>query len=185
MAIKRKIKYKNYTTYFINPLFFSSYIFANHYEIIDFAKGYLKADTTIYPKFALPINIYFVIDPSNQPATTTTLANSLYGMMSYTKNGSTDPNEDIYSGYGVNFSSKKYAHPDWKDSYDLVIFGVDMSDSKHAENKKNSILVTGKNDLKINNTTIQPEAELKKNCFQGCVLGVHYNDVTDSLSLKG
>ena len=133
----------------------------------------------------MPINIYFVIDPSNQPATTTTLANSLYGMMSYTKNGSTDPNEDIYSGYGVNFSSKKYAHPDWKDSYDLVIFGVDMSDSKHAENKKNSILVTGKNDLKINNTTIQPEAELKKNCFQGCVLGVHYNDVTDSLSLKG
>ena len=48
---------------------------------------------------------------------------------------------------------------DGEDSYDLVVFGVDMSDSKHVENKKNTILVLGKNALKINNTTIQPEAE--------------------------
>ena len=51
-----------------------------------------------------------------------------------------------------------------------------MSDSKYAENKKNSILVLGKNALKINNTTIQPEAELKTNCCkQCCVLSIHYN----------
>ena len=43
----------------------------------------------------------------------------------------------------------------------------------------------GKNDMKINNTTIQPEAELKTNCFPGCATSVHCNYVTDSFSLKG
>ena len=101
--------------------------FLNHYEIIGFAKGYLKTDTTIYPKLTLQINIYFVIISSDPPSTTIALANSLYGMMSYTKKGKTDPDEYRYSGYGVSFGSK--LHSDGKDSYDLVIFGVDMSDS--------------------------------------------------------
>ena len=74
--------------------------------------------------------------------------------MSYTKSEKTDPNEHTYSGYGVSFSSKKYKHSNGKDCYHLVIFSVDMSDSKHAENKKNNILVLGKNALKINKTTI-------------------------------
>ena len=56
--------------------------------------------------------------------------------MSYTKNGKTNPNEYTYSGYGVSFSSKKDTHSDGKDCYNLVVFGVDTSDSKHAENKK-------------------------------------------------
>ena len=38
----------------------------------------------------------------------------------------------------------------------------------------------GKNTLKINNTTIQPEAELKTNCCKGrCLLSIHYNFVTN------
>ena len=78
--------------------------------------------------------------------------------MCYTKNGKTDLNDYTYSGCGVSFSSKKYTHSHGEDCCDLVIFGVDTSDSKHAENKKNSILVLGKNALNINNTTIQPEA---------------------------
>ena len=56
--------------------------------------------------------------------------------MSYTKNGKANPNEYTYSGYGVSFSSKKDTHSDGKDCYNLVVFGVDTSDSKHAENKK-------------------------------------------------
>ena len=62
-----------------------------------------------------------------------------------------------------------------------MIFGVNMSDSKHAENKKKeSILVLGKNALKINNTNIQPEAELKTNCCKKCcVLSIHYNFITN------
>ena len=71
--------------------------------------------------------------------------------MSYTKTGKTDPNEYTYSVYGVSFSSKKYTHSNGEDCYDFV---VDMSNSKRTENKKNNILVLGKNTLKINNTTI-------------------------------
>ena len=94
-------------------------------------------------------------------------------------------NEYTYSGYGVSFSSKKYTHSDGNTCYVLVIFVVDMSDSKHAENIKKSILVLVKNSLKINNTTIQPEAELKTNCFSPCVLSIHYNYVKSGLLLKG
>ena len=61
--------------------------------------------------------------------------------MSYTKIGKTDPNEYTNSGHGVTFSSKKYTNSDGRDAYDLVIFGVDMFDSKHVKNRKNSILI--------------------------------------------
>ena len=54
--------------------------------------------------------------------------------MYYTKNGTIDTNEYTHSGYGVTFCSKKYTHSDGKNSYDLIIFGVDMSDSKHTKN---------------------------------------------------
>ena len=81
-------------------------------------------------------------------------------------------------------AQKKYAVSDREDSYDLI-YGVDTSDSKHTENKNNNILVLGKNALKINNTTIQVEGELKTNCFPACVPSVDYNVVITGLSLKG
>ena len=84
------------------------------------SKTDLKTDTTIYPNLNPPVNIYFVfhLGPGT-PDTTITLANSLHGMISFTKNG-TDPNEYTYSGYGVSFSSKKYAHADGENAYDLI-----------------------------------------------------------------
>ena len=102
-----------------------------------FNGSYLKTDTTFIRRLNPPVSIYFIfkLTPDN-PDATITLANSIYGIMSYTKNGKKDPNEYTYSGYGVSFSSKKYTHSAGKDCYDLVIFGVNMSDSKHAENKK-------------------------------------------------
>ena len=141
----------------------------------------LKTDTTFIRRLNPPVSIYFIfkLTLGNLDATIS-FANSIYGMMSYTKNGKTDPNEYTYSGYGVSFSSKEYTHSDGKDCYDLVILGVDMSNSKHAENKKISILVLGKNALKINNTSIQQEAELETNCCKKiCVLSIHYDFITN------
>ena len=60
-------------THKFSPIIF----FANYHEIINFEGGYLKTDTTIYPKLYLPINIYFVFLSSDPPDTTITLANSL------------------------------------------------------------------------------------------------------------
>ena len=113
-------------------------------ESISFDGGYLKTDTTIYPALNLPIHIYFVVSLDVLDTTTTLdskicLANSIYGMMSYTKNGKTDPNEYTYSGHGVSFGSNKYTNSDGEDAYDLIIFGVDMSDSKHVEKKKKNL----------------------------------------------
>ena len=117
--------------------YFSTVIdFLNNYKVINFSNSCLKTDATIYPKFNLPINIYFVINASNPPSTTIDLANPLYGMMFYIKNGKQDLNKYPYSGCGVSFGSKKYAHSNGKDCYDRVIFGVDMSDSNDVENKK-------------------------------------------------
>ena len=85
----------------------------NYYisPLILFHGKYLKTDTIVYPKLSPLISIYldFNLVPGT-PDTTITLANSLYGMMSFTKNGKTDPNEYTYSGCGVSFSSKKYTH---------------------------------------------------------------------------
>ena len=65
----------------------------------------LKTNTTFTSNLSLPVSIYFIFQllPNNLD-TTITLASSLYGMISYTKNGKTNSNEYTYSGYGVSFS---------------------------------------------------------------------------------
>ena len=53
-----------------------------------------------------------------------------------------------------------------------------MSKSSHTKNKTNNILVLGKNFVKLINTTIQAEDELKTNCpapHKKIVLSLHYN----------
>ena len=99
-----KSKIKTTTPISLNHKLFPIIFSNNNYFVVNFDGGYLKTDTTTYPTLNLPINIYFVINPSDPPSTTTSLANSLYEMMSYTKNGKTHPNEYTYSGYGVSFS---------------------------------------------------------------------------------
>ena len=156
-------------------------ILVSYNPIIVFNKSYLKTDTTFVNKLNPLVSIYFILQliPNNLD-TTITLASSLFGMMSYTKNGNTNPNEYTYSDHGVSFSSKKYTHSDGKDCHDLIIFGVVTSDSNHAENMKNIILVLGKNTLKTKNTTIQTGVKLKTNCCKGkCVLSIHYNFVNN------
>ena len=61
-------------------------LFASYFPIIIFDGKYLKTDTTFYPKLNPPVNIYFDIKlTGGTPDTTITLANSLDGMMSFTK----------------------------------------------------------------------------------------------------
>ena len=85
--------------------------------------------------------------------------------------------------------SKTYLHKSYgKDARDLIIFGADLGDSSHAENKINNILVLGKNSVKLSNTTIQAEDELKTNCTifgQKFVLSLHYNGDDSYLFVNG
>ena len=67
-----------------------------------------------------------------------------------------DPDKYKYSGgIGIGFDSKgQYTHPD--EGYDKnIIFGADMTNSKHANNKTKDVLVLGRYLVqKINDTTI-------------------------------
>ena len=71
----------------------------------------------------------------------------------------------------------------------VIIFGVDMSFSKHANNKANNIYVMGKDYIqKINDTKIYTEKMYYRNFTDPSkkfVLSLHYNDNNSSLYVNG
>ena len=112
------------------------------------------------------VNIYIVykLDPITSRDTTFTIQNALFGAMQITKNA--DARKYNYKGYGICFDeSEEFTHVrkrgnfnDTTDGRNVIIFGVDMSFSKHANNKRNNIYVMCKDYIqKINDTTIYAE----------------------------
>ena len=98
-----------------------------------------------------------------------------------TKPGNTtDPDKYINSGYGLGFDiTGQFTHPQGRMVRNIIIFGVDSSNSAHATNKTRNILILEHGlTQKINNTTIYAEkiyspnfsAENKTFC-----LNLHYN----------
>ena len=71
----------------------------------------------------------------------------------------TDPDNYIYSGYGLGFDSTgEFTHPQSGMARNIIIFGVDSSNSAHATNKTQNILILGHGvTQKINNATIYAE----------------------------
>ena len=109
------------------------------------------------------INIYTVykLDPITSKDTTFTIQNALFGAMQITKNA--DTSKYNYKGYGICFDeSEEFTHirkrgnfSDTTDGRNVIIFGVDISFSKLANNKANNIYVMGKDYIqKINDTKI-------------------------------
>ena len=84
-----------------------------------------------------------------------------------------------YTGYGISFGAKLYLYKNsGKGASNLIILGINLSSCSHAENKKNSILVLGQGSVRINNTTIKAEDELKTKFTEQnkkCVLSLHDN----------
>ena len=99
------------------------------------------------------INIYNVyeLDPiASIRDTTFTIQNALFGAMQITKN--VDTSKFDYKGYGICFDeSEQFTHVRKEGNFNyttlarnVMIFGVDMSFSKQANNKANNIYVMGK-----------------------------------------
>ena len=98
------------------------------------------------------INIYIVykLDPITSKDTTFTTQNALFGAMQITKNA--DTSKYNYKAYGICFDkSEEFTHvrkrgnfSDTTDGRNVIIFEVDMSFSKDANNKANNIYVMGK-----------------------------------------
>ena len=133
------------------------------------------------------VNIYMVykLDPITSRDTTFTLQNALFEATQITKNA--DARKYNYKGCGICFDeSEEFTHVrkrgnfnDTTDGKNVIIFGVDMSFSKHANNKRNNIYVMGKDYVqKINDTTIYAEKMYYRNFTdpgKKLVLSLHYN----------
>ena len=144
------------------------------------------------------INIYIVykLDPiASIRDTTFTIQNVLFGAMQITKNADTSKYD--YKGYGICFDeSQQFTHVRKKGNFNdttlarnVIIFGVDMSFSKHANNKAINIYVMGKYYVqKTDDTTIYAEKMYYRNFTEPgkkFVLSLHYNGNDSYLFVNG
>ena len=143
------------------------------------------------------VNIYIVykLDPITSRDTTFTTQNALFGAMQITKNA--DTSKYNYKGYGIRFDeSKEFTHVrkrgnfnDTTSARNVIIFGVDMSFSKHANNKRNNIYIMGKDYVqRINDTTIYAEKMYYRNFTdpgKKFVLSLYYNGNNNYLYVNG
>ena len=94
-----------------------------------------------------------------------------------TKNADIDQYK--YSGYGIRFD--RTGEFSFGNGFDrnCIIFGADLTNSSHANNRKSSILVLGKYFTQgLNNTTIYAEQLYKINFTKNnkkFYLSLHYN----------
>ena len=74
------------------------------------------------------------------------LKNCLFGAIEAARpNNTKDPNNFIYSGWGIGFDhTGTFTHPEGGIARNVIIFGVDMAGSVRASNKTKDFLVLGK-----------------------------------------
>ena len=108
------------------------------------------------------IYIFYEISKNYNISSYPTLENCLFGAVSLTKNADIDQYK--YSGYGIGFDRGGEFSVGNGLGRNCIIFGADLSSSSHANNKKNNILVLGKDFVQgINGTTIYAEKLYKIN----------------------
>ena len=150
------------------------------------------------------INIYIVykLDPiASIRDTTFAIQNALFGAMQITKNADTSKYD--YKGYGICFDENgQFTHVRKEGNFNhttlarnVIIFRLDMSFSKHANNKANNIYVMGKDYVqKINDTTIYAEKTYYRNftdpgkkyvCIKFAKLSLYYNGNDSYLFANG
>ena len=124
-----------------------------------------------------------------------TIKNALFGAMEITKNANTSKYK--YKGYCICFNEgEEFTHIQKEGNFNhattarnVIIFGADMSFSKHANNKANNIYIMGKDYIqKINDTTIYAEKMFYRNFMDSghkFVLSLHYNGDNSYLFVNG
>ena len=120
------------------------------------------------------------------------LKNGLFGATKITNRDAVDGEPQKYknSGYGIAFDrTSQFTHPDGTSGRNMVIFGVDMSNSRHTNNKTKNMLVLGYGLIqKIDDTTnyaekmYSPNFSVKNKAF---CLSLHYNGGNSYLFVNG
>ena len=109
------------------------------------------------------VNIYIFneISKNYNISSYPTLENCLFGAVSLTKSANIDQYK--YSGYGIGFDRKgEFSFGTKEFGKNCIIYGADLNNSSHANNRKNNILILGKDFIQgVNGTTI-----MQKNFIQ-------------------
>ena len=146
---------------------------------LKFNGDFLKQDKVTYNHGSL-VNIYIVyrLGPFTNSTKSATLENCLFVAVKLTKN--TDIGKQKYSRYGVGFDSRgSFTYPSGRYCRNVFIFGADLSNSAHPNNKTRSTSVLGKDFIQgIVNTTVYAE-EMYSTNFTGAnkkfCLSLRYN----------
>ena len=158
--------------------------------------NYLHQDIIAIPNNVINIYCVYELDPIDFSRNNEfTIQNALFGAIEITKNANTSKYK--YKGYGICFDkSESFSHVRKEGSFNhtalarnVIIFGADMSFSKHANNKANNIYVMGKDYIqKINDTTIYAEKMFDRNFTDPghrFILSLHYNGDDSYLFVNG
>ena len=124
---------------------------------VEFNGSCLKQDKVTYSHGTI-VNIYIVYEISKNYNISTypKLENSLFGAVSLTENADIDQYK--YSRYGIGFDRKREFSFRNGFGRNCIILVAYMSSSSHTNNKKNNILVLGRDFVQgINGTTIYAE----------------------------
>ena len=124
--------------------------------------------------------VYRLIPRTN--SSSIVLDNCLFGKIKMTKN--VDPQKFKYQGHGIGFDSTgTFTHPGGGTGKNVIIFGVDMTNSKDANNKTKDALVLARGLIqKIDDRTIYAEKLYSPNftiANRTFCLSLHYkgNDI--------
>ena len=100
-----------------------------------------------------------------------------------------DIDEYKYSGYGIGFDRKRTFSMGNGFGRKCIIFGVDMSSSVHADNKKKYILILGEGPTQgLDGTALTAEKKYSINFTENnkkFYLNLHYNGANSYLFVTG
>ena len=156
---------------------------------VTFNGDYMKQNKLGYVHGKI-VNLYIVYELKNRRADNPefTVQNGLFGAVKITKNVNTSHYK--YEGYGICFDGESsFSFGNRIDAKNVIIFGVNTSNSSHSTNKTQNIYVLGKDFVQgINSTTIYAEKIYKTNFTEQSkkfVLPLHYNGDNSCLFVNG
>ena len=136
------------------------------------------------------VNLYIVYELKNRTIDNPdfTVKNGLFGAVKIIKNANTSHYK--YEGYGICFDGESsFSFGSRIDAKNIIIFGVNTSNSSHSTNKSQNIYVLGKDFVQgLNSTTNYAEKIYKTNFTEQSkklVLSLHYNGDNSYLFVNG
>ena len=156
---------------------------------VTFNGNYMKQNKLGYAHGKI-VNFYIFYELKNRKVDSRdfTVQNGLFRAVKATKNVNTSHYK--YEGYGIAFDGESsFSFGNRIDAKNVIIFGVNTSNSSHSTNKTQNIYALGKYFVQgINNTTIYAEKIYKANFTEQSkkfVLSLHYNGDNSYLFVNG